>query len=151
MDWFAILGIARSLSPNKSSTFTAYDLNKKVRFPATEKRTGDQIASAWIGKLQKWGYVERVGSAPNPGHKSIGVYAVTEKGRKAENTSASASEFSDFDELREAVRGFEVARGEHRASMGKKTQKQAGEKEEQAFVDLIALCNKYDREEFGVQ
>ncbi len=151
MDWFGILKEARLLSKNKP--FTAIDLNKKINFKKTEKRTADQIASAWICKLVKWGYAERVGSLPNPGHKPIAVYSVTEKGHEAENTSSSATaeeDLSDLDQLRDAVRVFEGARNARQASMGKKGEPKAAQEEEKAFAELLALCDKFDRKEFGV-
>lgn len=153
MDWFGILEVARSLSPNKSSTFTCLDLNKKVRFSKTATRTSDQISSAWVCKLVKWGYAERVGSHPNPGHKPIAVYAVTPKGHEARNTSSTAGdaeELDDLDKLRDAVRIYEGARNARTASMGKKGEPKAAQEEQKAFLELLALCDELDRKEFGV-
>lgn len=144
MDWFGILEVARKLDPRKDGTFTAKDLNKAIRFPDTKECTADQIASAWICKFVKWGYAEKVGTLKNPGHKPLTTYTLTNEGFKVE------VKLSDIDQLRDAVRAFETARVDHQSSMGKKTQRQAGENEEQAFVNLIELCNKLDREEFGV-
>jgi hypothetical protein len=166
MDWFQILKAARDLhsnpdNPNPNNSFTAFDLNGKIKFPAGDNKLSHRLASAWICKLVAWGYVVRVGTQPNPGHKPVTLYALTEKGLTAKNTSYTAhttapseEELSDFDELRYAVRGFETTRSARQA-MGKKEKPkvlaEAEEKEEEAFAKLLALCDKFDKEEFGVE
>lgn len=151
MDWFSILKKVREFCPKEESTFTVSDVLGAFKFKGTESTDPYHIASGWVGKLVRWNYVKRVGSGEKVGHKRVALYAVTPKGRQAENTSTREEELSNLDQLREAVRTFETARVGHQASIGKKTQKQAFDREEQAFVDLIALCNKLDREEFGVE
>jgi hypothetical protein len=147
MDWFKILEKARKFCPNQDSTFTVSDIEQSFKFKPGDKTTTYQIASGWVGKLVKWKYVARVGSRENGDRKPIALYAITEKGRLAKNTSTSAG----FDDLREAVRGFETARTKLRDSMGKKTQRSAIEEEQSAYEALIALCNKIDEEEFRVE
>lgn len=147
MEWFGILGAVRDLCPKIGSAFTAKDLNKLVKFPDTEKCTGDQIASAWICKFVKWGYAEKAGTLQNPGHKPLTTYTLTKVGREAE------LELSDLDQLRDAVRAYEVARNARQASMGKKGEAtpKSVQEEDKAFLALLDLCNKLDREEFGVE
>src|SRR4029077_3667968 len=159
MDWFGILEAARNSFPDKFTTFKFQELLKFSHI---------KIASAWICKFVKWGYVERVGSEDNPGHKPIAVYAFTQVGRDAQNTSALAKskeeekkkqeeekaqkeeELSDLDKLRDAVRAFEGARNVRRASMGKKTNHKALQEEDNAFLELLALCDELDKKEYGV-
>jgi len=154
MDWFEILKGARSLCKNPEDSFTAFDLNNQIGFPADSKKSSHRLASAWVCKLVTWGYVVRVGTKPNPGHKPVTLYTVTEKGHNAENTSSTAStkeEVSDLDKLRDAVRSYEGARNAKQASMGKKGEPKAHQEEEKAFLELLALCDELDRKEFGVE
>ena len=157
MDWFEILKWVKKSCPTQDHTFKVSDIQEAFKFKDAEKTDAYHIASGWVGKLVRWNYVERVGSEKNGDHKKIAIYGLTQKGRQAKNTSSTAhmsapseEELSDFDKLRDAVRDFETARTERIASTGKKSFKEAFEKEEQAFVDLIALCNVFDREEYGV-
>lgn len=158
MDWFQVLKKVREFCPNKDSTFKVVEIEKafeKVfRSQATVKTDSYHIASGWVGKLVKWKYIERVGSEKNGDHKPIALYAITEKGRGAEDTSSSVDseeELSNLDQLRDAVRVFEGARAARQASMGKKAEPKALQEEEKAFAELLALCDKLDREEFGVE
>ena len=158
MDWFQILEKVRELCPNKDSTFKVSQIENAFshifRPKATESTSSYHIASGWVGKLAKWKYVERVGSEKNDAYKKIALYALTEKGRKAENTSSStkeAEELDDLDKLRDAVRAYEGARNAKAASMGKKGEPKAAQEEQKSFLELLALCDELDRKEFGVE
>lgn len=153
MDWFEILEKARKLCPNKESTFTVSDIKDAFNFKPGPRTDSYHIASGWVGKLVRWNYVERVGSGKKVGHKPVALYAITKKGRDAENTSSTTSdpeEISDLDKLRDAVRSYEGARNAKQASMGKKGEPKAVQEEEKAFLELLALCDELDRKEFGV-
>lgn len=169
MDWFEILKAARGIPPNKDSEliFTVKDLSAAVGFSKTKSGCSpDQVASAWICKFVKWGYAEKVGTIPNPGHKPITTYTLTKEGREVKQRlsevgqqladvqkelSETDKQISDFDDLREAVRVFEAARITRRTSMGKKGEPKAIQDEEKAFAELLALCDRLDREEYGVE
>lgn len=70
MDWFSLLERIRKIGgPFESSSIVDAELNPSD-------------ASAWISKFVKWGYVKRIGSAPNKGRKPKGVYELTDYGRK---------------------------------------------------------------------
>lgn len=79
MSWFNILEEARVFSELEES-FSLADLVKCLKLKP-------YVASAWIGKFIRWGYIERIGSTPNPGHKPCAVYRVTKKGFEAEDLS----------------------------------------------------------------
>ena len=69
MHWYLILKAARKLDP-----LTSYAL-------AGEVGTTVNIASAWLGKFCRWGYVVRVGSARGA-RRWVRVYELTRWGRR---------------------------------------------------------------------
>lgn len=56
--WFGILEACRKLGKN-GAVITSERLNDEMNFRETDEATPLQIASAWLGKFAKWGYVER--------------------------------------------------------------------------------------------
>lgn len=69
--WFGILESARLLG----SKFTALDLKN-----ATEI-TELKLASAWLSKFLKWGYVAKLGTQEGGGKKPFTVYSLTDYGK----------------------------------------------------------------------
>lgn len=130
MDWFGVLEAARKIAPKEDSQFTSISLANAVRFRQVGRKTPQQVSATWISKFVKWGYARRVGDEANPGHKPLGVYVLTKYGREVER------QIPKVDQLRDLIRQFEAARGTP--------------KEMTVWKNLIALCDKLDREEFGV-
>lgn len=64
--WFLVLDHTREIARGrekkdpKKAVFAAEELAKKTGLP-------DNVASAWLGKFCRWGYVVRVGKAPSKG------------------------------------------------------------------------------------
>jgi hypothetical protein len=56
--WYGILGACRKLGKD-GCFFTAQNLADAMKFQAADATTPTQMASAWLGKFAKWGYVER--------------------------------------------------------------------------------------------
>jgi len=79
MTWMDVLEAVRKLS--EAGEFTAPDLAKEARIKKGEKSTADQIASAWLGKFCRWGYVIRKGTIPGQ-KKWIRMYEITKFGRE---------------------------------------------------------------------
>lgn len=85
--WFGILEVCRKLGKN-GGIFTAADLDRVCRFKGTEDTRSSQIASGWLGKFARWGYVERgepdksrIGAA---GGRPQTTYTLTDDGEKCE-------------------------------------------------------------------
>lgn len=122
--WFGILQACRQMGGN----FTARDLAGAAKIGSTEDKDGatvsdgKQIASAWLSKLAKWGYVERVGTAKGDGRgRPVVIYKVTKVGMECEVTKGRVEQLVD------AIRSFGEARGTR--------------KEEASFASLIALAD----------
>lgn len=99
LKWFQILEKARELSPNGSERFNAEALSNKCGFEKTkpsviergprkgkmgEGSTPKQIASGWLSKFVKWGYVQVVGTTTSDGPRPANVYTVTQAGHACE-------------------------------------------------------------------
>lgn len=83
MDWWEILLAVRQIAQKG-----------QIASPALSKRTGMtvRVASAWLSKLKKWGYVRLGGSAPSfTNRRWVRVYELTTYGRdrKAPKTQVS--------------------------------------------------------------
>lgn len=162
MDWFEILEKAKQICASKEKhgeepVFTVREIEKAFGFKPGPETDSYHIASGWVGKLVRWRYVDRVGSKKNDGLKAIALYGITKKGDDAENNSRQAKtagpkkdDSPDLLDLIEAVRELEAARVEHQKTLGKKSQKEAAEKEEDSFVALIKLCDEIEKKEYGV-
>jgi predicted ArsR family transcriptional regulator len=120
-DWYQILEVVRSLSGKSGKSFTAHDLTQAADLPQV------QIASHWLYKFRKWGYVEVVGTAAGSGIRPLNVFEITDKGRECK---ARAGREAQLRRLAEAVRAFQKARRTPR--------------EESAYQVLIKLCDEVE-------
>jgi hypothetical protein len=97
--WFEILKTARDLSRNGASTFTSADLARAAGLEDTmpsaiargpnmgqmgKGSTAQQIASGWLSKFQKWGYVTVAGKMQTGAPRPAFVYAMTKEGLTCE-------------------------------------------------------------------
>jgi hypothetical protein len=105
--WFRVLEAARRLSPRASHRFTAAQLAAEAGILDTKKSRGSQIASAWLSKFVRWGYVDFVEKIDAGGIRPTNAYAVTQAGHDCEVTEGCPSKLS---RLIGAVRAFEKAR-----------------------------------------
>lgn len=129
-NWFEILETLRVMSQNGKSRFTSSDLVEAVGFKNTPKRTftsgprkGEtsqgstavQIASGWLSKFLKWGYVEVVDTKPSGGPKPSNIYAVTRKGLTCELRSSRQEQLTSMrnqlESLVESVNVYRDLRG----------------------------------------
>lgn len=78
--WFGILEACRSLGKGGRS-FTSADLVGSIP-AAGDLSTKAQIASGWLGKFAKWGYLERGEPIKNEGHagRPMSTYTLTKLG-----------------------------------------------------------------------
>lgn len=123
--WFRALEAARELSPKDTHHFTAVQLAAQAGIGDTEKSRGSQIASAWLSKFVRWGYVNFVEKIDAGGVRPTNSYVVTKLGRECEVTEGCPSKLAG---LISAVRAFEKAR---------RTQK-----EEAAFAAMIRRADE---------
>lgn len=77
--WFDILLAVRKASLDGQRPITAQDVSREAKIRDTEKSSADQIASAWLGKFLRWGYVVVDGSAKGD-RRWIRTYKVTRWG-----------------------------------------------------------------------
>lgn len=64
MDWYGVLKAVRKLTGNDPERdFTAEELALGAGLKGTERSSPRHIASAWLGKMVRWGYVVRSGAA----------------------------------------------------------------------------------------
>jgi hypothetical protein len=103
-DWFKLLELARVLSPKPKDTFTVRNLAKKAGWEGKDV----QIASGWLYKFRKWGYVDVVGTEPSGAVRPLNVYVVTEKGRTCEPRAGRGLQIT---QLLAAIAAFKKARG----------------------------------------
>jgi hypothetical protein len=127
-----VLEAARKLSPDDRYFFTAARLSADLKLKDTiNPNTGKiaskatQIASAWLGKFVRWGYVLRAGQVSVGRGRAATKYALTDKGRSCEQIDGKLTKLAN---LVKAVRAFEKARG---------TQVEIG-----AYVVLLETCNR---------
>jgi hypothetical protein len=79
MDWYSVLKIVRRIASRKE-VFNSTDLAQEAGIKDTEKSEAHQIASAWLGKFVRWGYVVRAGQ--EPGERSWRGYRLTSWGAR---------------------------------------------------------------------
>jgi hypothetical protein len=103
--WFEILEACRKLA--KNGTFTSADLVAAVRFTSSGKSTPAQIASGWLGKFAKWGYLERGEPMPRQGEvgRPMTPYKMTELGETCTERPGRLTR------LLKHIRAIEKARG----------------------------------------
>lgn len=115
--WFDVLKAAGNLESRKKTPFTASLLSEAANIQPTTKTVAgktevvsseNQIAAAWLLKLEKWGYVERVGTVKGDGPRPAITWQMTKKGRECELRESLRSR---FDRLFEAARIMVAARG----------------------------------------
>jgi hypothetical protein len=103
-DWFKLLELARGLSPKPKDTFTVKDLARKAGWSGDEVR----IASGWLYKFRKWGYVNVVGTEPGGAVRPLNVFVVTEKGHQCKPRAGREVQLKT---LLEAIDGLRAVRG----------------------------------------
>ena len=81
--WVFVLEAARRASHNGEREFSSFDLVPEARLKATKRSEAVQIASGWLSKLARWGYVRRAGTAPH-GKRWVRLYALTRWGKRFE-------------------------------------------------------------------
>lgn len=113
-DWFKLLELARGLSPKPKDTFTVKDLARKAGWSGDEVR----IASGWLYKFRKWGYVDVVGTEQGGAVRPLNVYVVTPKGHECKPRAGREVQ----------LKALLQAIGELRAAMGTKNQAKALQK-----------------------
>jgi len=105
--WFSVLEAVRELSKQADDgRFTAPDLAGAFR--GTEKSSAAQIASAWLSKFTRWGYVAVVDRAQLGGIRPTNTYALTEEGFNLKLQPGPRQKAAD---LLGAVLDFRSARG----------------------------------------
>lgn len=124
--WYRILEAARELSGRDRSDFTSADLAARAGIRPTGVGTPNQVASAWLGKLRGWGYVEVVGSAPKGPGRPANIFRITEKGLGCRPEPGFRQRLID------AIRHFQAA-------YGTKAQ-------DAAFRVLVAAADQVERE-----
>lgn len=115
--WFEMLKAAGNLESKKKTPFTAAMLSEQAELQPTKKMvagkeetvsTENQIASAWLLKLEKWGYVERTGTTKGEGPRPATLWQMTDKGKECKLRESLQSR---HDRLLEASRHLVAARG----------------------------------------
>jgi hypothetical protein len=87
--WFQILESARKLSLNGGRPFTAAALAEAAEIQGTERSQPHHLASGWLSKFVRWGYVLQDGTVPreeNAGGRWIRQYRMTKFGLTCEPT-----------------------------------------------------------------
>jgi len=81
-NWLLVLEACRRVAARaKDGQFTAAEVALEAKIKATGKSTAQRIASAWLGKFYRWGYVMRVGSKSGS-TRWIGLYELTSWGEE---------------------------------------------------------------------
>lgn len=122
--WWKLLLVVRKISGHRSGegkVFTAADFAGAADLGASKKASAHQMASGWLSKFCKWGYVVRAGSAPGEKKKWIRLYQITKYGRECELMPG-------LDALLQAVLQVEEVRG--------------GSGEEEAWEALMKVVRK---------
>jgi len=112
--WFRILESARKLSLNGGRPFTAAELAEAAAIEGTERSQPHHIASGWLSKFVRWGYVLQDGVVPRAeGDKGrwIRQYKMTKYGLTCE-PGASGSSAIGLKRLVAAARTLEEAYGQ---------------------------------------
>ena len=82
-NWYLILTVVRQATLNGDRPITSRDIAREREFRAlyaNKERMGD-YASAWLHKLEKWGYVRKAGITRGS-FRWMRLYALTKYGGK---------------------------------------------------------------------
>lgn len=79
--WYDVLLAVRRASLQGQRPFTAQDVAREAGIEGTERSSPERIASAWLGKFQRWGYILVEGSAKGA-RRWIRTYTVTDWGMR---------------------------------------------------------------------
>jgi len=83
MIWYDILKAVRRVSAKTGGAITGAALIGEARIRPTERSRADQIASGWLSKLSRWGYVRRTGTHRKEGRgRPAVVYVLTRWGER---------------------------------------------------------------------
>lgn len=77
--WWKVLLAIRQASLGGTRPFTVQDVANAVQMQGTERSTKEDMASAWVGKFVRWGYVRHEGKADGPVRK-IRTFQITKYG-----------------------------------------------------------------------
>jgi hypothetical protein len=78
--WIVVLEAVRRASHGGEREFSSFDLVPEAGFRPTRRSSAVQIASGWLSKLTRWGYVRRKGAEPH-GKRWVRLYALTKWGK----------------------------------------------------------------------
>lgn len=79
MHWWDVLEAVRRVSLAGERPFTSMDVAREAGIKATERSSPERIASAWLGKFQRWGYIVQKGTAEGA-KRWIRTYTITKYG-----------------------------------------------------------------------
>lgn len=122
--WFEVLMAAREFK----DPFTKDDLADAAGISAGPKSSPGRIASAWLTKFARWGYVRRVGEIKGAGIRPTYQYKVTEKGAAVKLREGVDTQIK---RLIETIAAFKEARGTR--------------DEARAYKDLVDLCDETEK------
>lgn len=86
--WYGVLKAIRDVVSAKGgdpleAAFTAEELAEEAGMAQSKSGASPSwIASAWLGKFVRWGYVVRGGKAPNVAGRAVQTYRITAWGMK---------------------------------------------------------------------
>lgn len=127
--WYSILDSARKFSPDERKPFTAPDLARVAGLQDTESSTASQIATAWLSKFVKWGYVRIIGKVTGESGRQTNAYVISENGRACEQKEGRGSQVA---RLLAAVRAYQKVRG------------QGGKPEATAFAQMVKVADEVE-------
>lgn len=80
MHWWDVLLAVRRASHDGERKFTASDVAMEAKFEPTEGSDARRIASGWLSKFTRWGYVKRSGSVKGES-RWVRTFELTEYGK----------------------------------------------------------------------
>lgn len=91
--WYDVLLAARRLEKKMPDGWTSQDLAQEAKIEATSVSSEIAIASAWCGKLYRWGYALGVGRKPPSGRgRPTNIYKLTSWGHDFRTEAAKGKE-----------------------------------------------------------
>ncbi len=94
MGWYNVLLTARGIGikRNRTVAFTSTQLAHALGIESTDERNSSSIASAWLCKFRRWGYVVLAGEAQSTGGRPPKMYILTSWGVRCQpSTKKKAS------------------------------------------------------------